>query len=100
MSSHCALRMPAWLIAAALLINVGNALGQIVTPAAGTIEWTNPAGWSTGHVPGGTETPQISTGTVTVTGAASVASLNFFGGAISNPVNGSSTLTLTGRGSD
>lgn len=86
---------------AAFFVPVATALAGVpVTPSSGTIEWTNKAGWSTGHVPGGGETPQISTGTVTVTGVPSVDNINFFGGAITNPTSGNGTLIITRTGSE
>ncbi len=65
--------------------------GQIVTNL-GDIEWGNPAGWSSGRVPTATDTPQISSRTVTVTGKIAVASLLLQGGALSS--TGTSTLAV------
>ncbi|MBI5690919.1 MAG: PEP-CTERM sorting domain-containing protein [Verrucomicrobia bacterium] len=82
-----------WLVPLALLLCPLGA--QVVTPTSGTIDWSNPAGWSTGRIPGGSDSPQISTGTVTVTGVFSVQSFNLFGGNLTGPGN----LTITGTGS-
>ena len=78
----------------------------IVTPSSGTIEWTNPGSWNdssghpTTHIPGGSETPQLSAGTITVTGPASVAAINLFGGALTNIGTGNGALTITSTGSE
>ncbi|HVS53390.1 MAG TPA: PEP-CTERM sorting domain-containing protein [Opitutaceae bacterium] len=77
----------------------GASVAQIVTPSSDAIDWTNPAGWSTSHIPGGTETPQLSTGTVTVSGSVTVGSINLFGGTLTN-TGGSGALTITSTGSE
>src|SRR5437660_12077053 len=83
------LRRPHILSVIALLGIIGvRAAVQIVVPNTGTIEWTNPLAWSSGHVPGNGETPQISSGTVTLTGAVSADNLNFFGGSLTNITGG------------
>lgn len=53
-----------------------------------------------GRIPSGAETLQLSTGTLTVTGAVSIGSANLFGGTLTNSNGNSGTLTVTGPGSD
>lgn len=83
-----------WRTLALVAVLIAPSSAQIVTNL-GSIDWANPAGWSSGHVPTGGETPQISSGLVSVNSNFSVAALTLAGGTI----GGGAVLTLTDFGS-
>ncbi|MDD3179785.1 MAG: PEP-CTERM sorting domain-containing protein [Opitutaceae bacterium] len=69
-----------------------------IIPDAGVSDiWSNQPGWLNKNVPGGSDTPQISSnGTLTVDGNYPVDSINLFNGTL----NGPGTLTITSTGSE
>ncbi|MDD5332155.1 MAG: YDG domain-containing protein [Rhodoferax sp.] len=75
---------------AARLIYASGSGANIFTNGGGTLDWATPGNWSSGSLPGSTDTALISAGNLTVThvtGADSIAALT---------INGNNTLSVAG----
>lgn len=63
----------------------------------GSTNWTNPAGWDTGNIPGPADTAIVNAGTLNVSGDQSIARIRLNGGTLVGETDSSTdSLTLTG----
>jgi hypothetical protein len=81
------------LLALGVLLSGTWAIADEVENIESSMNWSNPAGWSSRSVPGSNQRVVISSGTVTVTGTNEVGYLTLGG---TGSLTGNGTLVLTG----